>query len=162
MNSLSYNRIEEFIDAKLLEFNERRTEALHQLSFESLFDSNPLLYIVQRNQTLAEMVDTLIDQKLLPIEEMLLENLMKEIDAFLREWRNIFGLNLTDVELRRIIDRIIFQAHVCGKFEEERGGIATLFFVQFYKHFCDDKSMIDWLKIANLNDSKYKLGGSIS
>jgi len=66
MNTLILSPLEEIIDARVLEFYEKRVGILQQLSVDSLLDNNSFAWALHHVFSIAELIDILIGSSFLP------------------------------------------------------------------------------------------------
>lgn len=153
MNALILSPLEEIIDARVLEFYEKRVGILQQLSVDSLLDNTSFAWALHHVFSITELIDILIDQELIPIEEIFLESLLVEVSNYIYKLEtDNLALKITETESRYILDYAIYKVDVCGEFFLERAMTENRLFDRFFKQFCDQKTgEIIWLQVANHN-----------
>ncbi len=156
MSTIKYAQIEKIIDEKMTEFNDKRVKALQGLSFEDILDFNPILFVFRGKYSLPEIAHSLVDRKLMVIEQKLLEDLFTDLSGFIGE-----KMPITNIELQQIISRVIRKANI---FE----GIDNVYVQVTYKvmkrlfEYLNKLGSVNWAEVANLSSDKCGLEKLIS
>lgn len=144
----SSGELEQFLDWKLAEFNEKRVEALQELTFDEILDFNPILFVFRSKYSMAEIAHLLVDQKLMAIEQKLLAELFADLSAFIGE-----KISAKDAIFRRIIRHIIRQANIFEGIDSAYAQITSMVFKRFYEH-CNKSGDANWAALVNLSSEK--------
>jgi hypothetical protein len=129
---------EQSLDEKAIEFNDRRTTALLELTLEDLLFFNPILFAIHDGGIAGELTSYMLRNKLFDIEKQLLDDLFSDyqqnpniIIQKIIQWDNNFRMELACAENR--------------------------FVAEFINRFCDSRGYIDWAKLVEFNSGNYDL-----
>ena len=133
---------EQSFDQKALEFNKRRIELLRNITVEDLLHVTPIIYQIDKQYCVAEVVRRLLDNRLEIIEEQLLNEVFGDI-----LYKDHETLRLIIYEIEQHSKQFCF----------ERGLWQDYLFAKLFERVRESTGQADWLKLVEFNSGNYDL-----